>query len=135
MNSPFPGMDPYLEAQGRWRDLHASLITYSRDALNEVLSENYVAQIDEQIRLVSPDAVVGVLYPDVLVGLDLLLGGRRLRYEKANAPRGLLRFGGPGRASPGLRRVSAVGSASHCRQFRFRSEPRTPTCGCTLPRL
>ena len=68
MISPFPGMDPYLEAQGRWRDLHASLITYSRDALNEVLSENYVAQIDEQIRLVSPDAVVGVLYPDVLVG-------------------------------------------------------------------
>ncbi len=22
MKSPFPGMDPYLEAQGRWRDLH-----------------------------------------------------------------------------------------------------------------
>jgi Protein of unknown function (DUF4058) len=70
MSSPFPGMDPYIEAQGRWRDLHASLITYSRDALNEVLSENYVAQIDEQIRLVSPDAVVGVLYPDVLVGRE-----------------------------------------------------------------
>jgi Protein of unknown function (DUF4058) len=70
MRSPFPGIDPFLEAQGRWRDLHASLITYSRDALNEVLSENYVAQIDEQIRLVSPDAVVGVLYPDVLVGRE-----------------------------------------------------------------
>jgi hypothetical protein len=45
MKSPFPGMDPYLEAQGRWCDLHTSLITYCRDALNEVLPENYVAQI------------------------------------------------------------------------------------------
>ena len=68
MKSPFPGIDPYVEAQGRWRDLHASMITYCRDALNEVLPENYVAQIDEQIRLVSPEAVVAVLYPDVFVG-------------------------------------------------------------------
>ena len=51
MKSPFPGMDPYLEAQGRWRDLHTSMITYCRDALNEVLPENYIAQIEEQIRL------------------------------------------------------------------------------------
>jgi Protein of unknown function (DUF4058) len=54
MKSPFPGMDPYLEAQGRWRDLHTSMITYCRDALNEVLPENYIAQIEEQLRLVSP---------------------------------------------------------------------------------
>jgi Protein of unknown function (DUF4058) len=46
MKSPFPGMDPYLEAQGRWRDLHVSMITYCRDALKEVLPENFVAQIE-----------------------------------------------------------------------------------------
>jgi hypothetical protein len=63
-------MDPYLEAQGRWRDLHTSMITYCRDALNQVLPENYIAQIEEQIWLVSPEAVVGLLYPDVLVGRD-----------------------------------------------------------------
>jgi hypothetical protein len=28
MPSPFPGMDPYLEVH--WRDIHASLIIYSR---------------------------------------------------------------------------------------------------------
>jgi hypothetical protein len=61
-------MDPYLEAQGRWRDLHARLITYSGDALSQVLPENYVAQIEEQVRLVSPEAVTAVLYPDLLVG-------------------------------------------------------------------
>jgi len=61
-------MDPYLEAQGRWRDLHARLITYSGDALSQVLPENYVAQIEQQVRLVSPEAVTAVLYPDLLVG-------------------------------------------------------------------
>jgi hypothetical protein len=70
MTSPFPGIDPYLEAQGRWRDLNASLITYCRDALNEVLPENYLAQIGEQIRLMSSEAVVALLYPDVVVGRE-----------------------------------------------------------------
>ena len=35
MRSPFPGMDPYLEDQGRWPDFHASTITYCRDALSD----------------------------------------------------------------------------------------------------
>jgi hypothetical protein len=70
MNSPFPAIDPYVEAQGRWRDLRARLITYCGDALNEVLPENYVAQIEEQIRLVSSDAVVAVLYADIVVGRE-----------------------------------------------------------------
>ncbi len=67
MQCPFPGMDPYLESQGHWRDLHGSLIFYSRDALNEVLPDNYIARMDEQVRLVSPETVVTVLYPDVAV--------------------------------------------------------------------
>jgi hypothetical protein len=68
-------MDPYLEAQGRWRDLHTSMITYCRDALNDVLPENYIAQIEEQIRLVSSEAVLGVLYPDITVGREPKAGG------------------------------------------------------------
>jgi hypothetical protein len=70
MKCPFPGMDPYLEAQGRWRDLHTSMITYCRDALNDVLPDSYVAQIEEQIRLVSSEAVVSLLDPDVMVGRE-----------------------------------------------------------------
>ena len=34
MASPFPGMDPYLEAH--WGDIHASLIIYARDQLRDV---------------------------------------------------------------------------------------------------
>ena len=35
MKSPFPGMDPYLEEF--WPDVHASLIIYARDQLEEQL--------------------------------------------------------------------------------------------------
>lgn len=52
IRSPFPGMDPYLEAQGRWRDCHASFITYLREAITEQLPETYITVIDEQVHLV-----------------------------------------------------------------------------------
>ncbi|MGO8899337.1 MAG: DUF4058 family protein [Isosphaeraceae bacterium] len=51
MRSPFPGMDPYLEDQGRWPDFHASTITYCCDALNDCLPDDYVAQMGEEVRV------------------------------------------------------------------------------------
>jgi hypothetical protein len=85
MKSPFPGMDPFLEAQGRWRDFHASMITYYRDAINELLPENYVAQIEEQIRLVSSEDVAAVLDPDVQVGREPKRGRASARPASASA--------------------------------------------------
>ncbi len=68
MASPFPGVDPYLEARGRWPDFHSRLITYCCDVLNDRLPETYVAQIDERIRLVeSPEDSGRVLLPDVAI--------------------------------------------------------------------
>ena len=52
MLSPFPGIDPYLEGQHFWEDFHPSFLTYCRDALNEILPGDYVAQLGERIRLV-----------------------------------------------------------------------------------
>jgi hypothetical protein len=46
-------MDPYLEDQGRWMDFHASIITYCRDQLSERLPEDYVAQMGEEVRIVT----------------------------------------------------------------------------------
>ena len=46
MKSPFPGMDPYLEDQGRWPDFHAS--TYDCAALSD-LPDDYVAQMGEEV--------------------------------------------------------------------------------------
>ncbi len=42
MPSPFPGMDPWLEGSF-FGDVHDSLITYIRDALNAILPDGYLA--------------------------------------------------------------------------------------------
>lgn len=52
MPGPFPGVDPYIEAQGLWEDFHGSLLTYCRDALNEVLPGHYVASLGVHLDLV-----------------------------------------------------------------------------------
>lgn len=43
MPSPFPGMDPWLEGGEVFPDLHHTLITYIRDAVNAALPPGYVA--------------------------------------------------------------------------------------------
>ncbi|MCS6841521.1 MAG: DUF4058 family protein [Roseiflexus sp.] len=45
MQSPFPGMDPYLEAVTIWPDVHAGLISAMRRQLQPRLSPQYVAAI------------------------------------------------------------------------------------------
>lgn len=68
MPSPFPGIDPYLESQGYWPDFHASLTTYCRDALNDVLPESYEARLGEQLRLVERrEPQARTVYPDVAI--------------------------------------------------------------------
>lgn len=66
MPSPFPGMDPYLEAH--WRDVHARLIIYASDALQSVLPRGLRARVEESVLLETP---LGIgdhpLYPDVRV--------------------------------------------------------------------
>ena len=53
MPSPFPGMDPYLEASGGWEDFHDRFLTYLSDMLLEALPAHYVVKIQERITLVS----------------------------------------------------------------------------------
>jgi hypothetical protein len=66
MPSPFPGMDPYLEAH--WRDIHARLIIYASDALQGVLPRSLRARVEESILLETPKGIGDhPLYPDVRV--------------------------------------------------------------------
>ncbi len=51
MPTPFPGMDPYLEISGDWRDFHATFIATCPNTLNDLLPEHYVARIDERFRI------------------------------------------------------------------------------------
>src|SRR5436309_1444906 len=64
MPSPFPGMDPYLEAPAFFGDLHVSMITYLREALQGRLPEPYYAALSDRVwveverRFIEPDVNV-----------------------------------------------------------------------------
>lgn len=64
MPSPFPGLDPYLEAY--WRDVHAALMVYTRDALQERLPGDLFARVEEGVQ-VDTDLESRVIAPDVHV--------------------------------------------------------------------
>jgi hypothetical protein len=65
MKSPFPGMDPYLEQF--WRDVHARLIIYSCDQLQDQLPEDLYARVEERIVLECGEPLREARYPDVRV--------------------------------------------------------------------
>src|SRR4051812_1188035 len=66
MPSPFPGMDPYLEAH--WRDVHARLIIYASDALQRVLPGSLRARVEESVLLKTPKGLSNhPLYSNVRV--------------------------------------------------------------------
>ena len=46
MPSPFPGMDPYIEAADIWPDFHHALATEIRSELNQLLPPRYYAQFE-----------------------------------------------------------------------------------------
>lgn len=52
MNSPFPGMDPYLESH--WLDVHPRLIVASSDQLQGQLGESLIARIEERLIVEDP---------------------------------------------------------------------------------
>src|SRR5262249_45424787 len=64
MNSPFPGMDPYLEQF--WPDLHARLMLYACDQLEEQLPGNLIARVEERVVLETEEDPHGV-YPDIKI--------------------------------------------------------------------
>ena len=43
--SPFPGMDPYLESPDLWPDVHNRLMNLFADQLGDLLAPKYVAEL------------------------------------------------------------------------------------------
>jgi hypothetical protein len=76
MKSPFPGMDPYLEQF--WPDLHARLILYASDQLEEQLPADLIARVEERVVLETEEDSHGV-YPDLKIterpGRGFAVGG------------------------------------------------------------
>jgi hypothetical protein len=48
MNSPFPGMDPFIEACHLWEDFHSNLIGEIQRVLSEALPARYVVRAGER---------------------------------------------------------------------------------------
>ena len=81
MPSPFPGMNPYLERAAVWPDFHHAYLTHFRDALSDLLGENYFVAIDERVYLHDADEDLKLIgRPDA----DVLVAGSASPPEYAN---------------------------------------------------
>ncbi|MFN8513248.1 MAG: DUF4058 family protein [Thermomicrobiales bacterium] len=68
MDSPFPGMDPYLETLALWPDVHHRVIGAICAQLQPVLSPRYSTRITPYVAMESIDiAPVRIIAPDVAV--------------------------------------------------------------------
>ncbi len=66
MDSPFPGMDPYLEAHYLWPDFHARLSFAISDQLQPFLSPRYIAALTPHVALESlAIALTRHIVPDI----------------------------------------------------------------------
>jgi hypothetical protein len=63
MKSPFPGMDPYLEAY--WGDVHTSLMVYARNQINAQLPDELQARVQEVLGGEIEDEAWRTVYLDV----------------------------------------------------------------------
>lgn len=65
MQSPFPGMDPFLEGY-LWPDVHNRLANVIAELIAPLISPKYVARIElYTVEDTSPEEEVGIMYPDV----------------------------------------------------------------------
>ncbi len=83
--NPFPGMNPFIEQQ--WRDAHASLITYLRDALQTGLPADLIARAEEETVAIGAGERTTTYRPDVQVREPWTLKEPVAAAEVAPAPR------------------------------------------------
>ena len=67
MPSPFPGMDPFLEAADIWPEVHSRLIVALADDLAPALMPDYYVAIEKRTYLSTPDDNLLVGVPDAIV--------------------------------------------------------------------
>lgn len=68
MPSPFPGMNPWMEAPELWPGVHAALISEIRSRLNATMPPKYFADVEERVFLCdTDDPMIRLIVPDVTV--------------------------------------------------------------------
>ncbi len=54
MPSPFPGMNPYLEAEGVWQDFHMRLSTALSEVIADLVAPDYIVSLEEHLYVEEP---------------------------------------------------------------------------------
>src|SRR5260221_957582 len=68
MPSPFPGMDPYLEATSIWPDFHNAIAAEVRAILNQTLPSLFYAQLEMRPEIgIAEEGQAGCIVPDVSI--------------------------------------------------------------------
>jgi Protein of unknown function (DUF4058) len=87
MDSPFPGMDPYLEAPSIWPDLHTRLMSIIGEQLTPLLVPKYLAELETQVVIDHLDDDPQVVLPDVsVISRDVTAGAPTAAAVAAPAP-------------------------------------------------
>lgn len=82
MNTPFPGMDPWLEHPVLWPDVHHGLIASLRDVIAPLIAPRYIVRLERRVYLVqSGDAELAGI-PDLTI-----LRERLAAYEPVTSPK------------------------------------------------
>lgn len=75
MNTPFPGMDPYLEHPTIWADVHDRLITAIADELVPLVAPKYYVGLQRHAYLLLAGDRINLGKPDVAIGMPTLPSG------------------------------------------------------------
>jgi Protein of unknown function (DUF4058) len=75
-HSPFPRMNPYLEAPGIWPDVHTCLMSIIGEQLTPLLAPKYLAELETQVVIDQVDDDPLIVLPDVSITrtAEVLLG-------------------------------------------------------------
>jgi hypothetical protein len=86
MDTPFPGMDPYLERSDLWPDVHNSLITALRDDLAPRLRPRYYVSVEERTYAGGPEGLLFAGRPDIgVVGRPPVVNESQVVYAPTGA--------------------------------------------------
>ncbi len=88
MKSPFPGMDPYIEACGLWKDFHYHVIDRIHERLADALPPQYLVRTGERsyVMMVEREGKIEHEFePDVRVNAPRVTHGRTKRRGAAVA--------------------------------------------------
>lgn len=70
MNSPFPGMNPYLENPVFWSEVHHRLISIIADEIEPNIPSQYRVAIEQRTYLSDEEDSILVGIPDVTIFLN-----------------------------------------------------------------